>query len=186
MSTITLDTSTTSDSSQTNGKVCTVGRFITAEEGAKIVAVAATWVGTTYVLVGKDSQKLVQGDCSGTTYWIYQEAGFPYKYQPTATFPDYVTKTNRFRKIDPATQPLQAGDVLFWQGHMAIYSPFPPGTPEHDTGQTIHGVKTPDDIYTAFKPGGRPYGPFNSKIIRTTPYTVYRYFILPTPENCNP
>jgi hypothetical protein len=187
MSGVTLATSTTSDIAKTEGKACTVGQFISEADGWKIVNVAATWEGTPYGLVGAASQKGVLGDCSGSTNKIYNEAGFPYPYQSTGSCAAFASKTNQFRQIDPSKQPLQAGDILLWPGHMAIYAPFPSDNPKYDGGLFKHGVKKYNNMYTAFNNRtGKPYGPYNIEVFRGDPYTVYRYFTMTTPENCNP
>lgn len=185
MDPVTLSSSATSDTAITAGNGCTVGRFITEDEGWKVVNMAATWEGTPYRMVGAASEKSVLGDCSGSTNKIYVEAGFPYPYQTTASFAAFARTTNRFRKIDPAKQKLQAGDVLLWDGHMAIYAPFTPDSPKYDGNLYKRGQKKYNNMYTAFN--GRthhPYGPYNIEVFRSDPYTVYRYYILPSAEDC--
>lgn len=183
---VVIDKSVTSESANTKGKNCTVGEFITETEGWKIVAVAATWEGTPYRAIGGGSVKGSAGDCSGSTNKIYIEAGFPYPYQQTSTFEAYVQASNRFRKIEAKDSPLQAGDILFWPGHMAIYAPFPESDPRHDTGLIKGGNKKNNNMYTAFNRNStRNYGPFNIEVFRGDKYkAVYRYFRLPTDENC--
>ena len=101
------------------------GRFITPEEGQKIVAVARTWIGTPYSQMGGNSKKGKFADCSGSTHAIYEEAGFPYPHQSTKAFADYAAKTDRFKPA-PGNAP-QVGDVGYWrnakEGHMVIYDP---------------------------------------------------------------
>ena len=180
-----IATSTTSPADATAGTTCTVGRLITESEGWKIVSVAATWEGTPYRQVGDGSIKGVIGDCSGTTNKIYKEAGFPYPYKRTVNFVDYVASSHRFREILPGRQSLQAGDVLFWSGHMAIYAPFPEGHPKRDTGVIHRGKRVPNDFYTAFNDRtGAPYAPYNIATFRGDPYRVFRYFLLPGEANC--
>lgn len=172
-----IDTSETSDKANTAGKVCIVGEFISEDEGWKIVAIAATWEGTPYSLVGGGSVKNVGGDCSGTTNKIYIEAGFPYTYQSSANFASYSQATNKFRKIDTSKEPMQAGDILLWPGHIAIYAPFPEGHPKYFTGVIKHGKKMPNNMYTAFNQRtNTPYGVYNIEAFRGDAYTVYRYF----------
>lgn len=184
---ITLDQSSTSERANTQGKDCVLGKFITEADGWKIIEAAKGWEGTPYSLVGANSVKQVGGDCSGTTNKSFTEAGFPYPYQSTANFAAYARTSNRFRKIDPAKQPLQAGDVLLWPGHMAIYAPFPEGDPRRDTGVVLRGKKMANNMYTAFNSRtNTPYGPYNIATFRGDAYTVYRYLILPGPENCPP
>ncbi|GAA5175536.1 hypothetical protein GCM10025771_07970 [Niveibacterium umoris] len=177
--------SVTSERSNTQGKECTVGRYLSEAEGWKIVEVAATWEGTPYQMVGARSEKGIVGDCSGTTFKIYTEAGFPYGYRMTADFVAYVTETNRFREIDPATQPMQAGDVLFWTGHMAIFAPFPEGHPKRETGVMKAGKAIQNNMYTAFNAKRNvPYGPYNIATFRGDKYRVFRYFFLPGEAGC--
>jgi cell wall-associated NlpC family hydrolase len=65
---------------------------ISATDGALITTEAASWKGTPYSFVGAGTTKGENGggDCSGTTWRIYSNAGFKYEYQATATFPQYV------------------------------------------------------------------------------------------------
>lgn len=182
---LTMEKSSTSDKSNTQGKECVLGKFITEADGWKVVAAAQTWEGTPYSLVGAASVKGVGGDCSGTTNKSYVEAGFPYPFQTSGNFANYARSSNRFRKIDPASQPLQAGDVLLWPGHMAIYAPFPEGDPRRDTGVVKRGKKMANDMYTAFNSNStKPYAPYNIATFRGDAYVVYRYLITPGPENC--
>lgn len=139
------------------------GRFITASEGWKIAQVTKSWVGTPYAPVQKngkiepDSKKYVGGgavkkegaDCSGSTWKIYVEAGFPYgPYINTALFvnrvatePDFIRAwlqklvgseenfvkgTHFFKQVSLP----QVEDIGWWHngktgdkaaGHMVIY-----------------------------------------------------------------
>ncbi len=127
----------------------------------------------------------VGGDCSGITNKSYIEAGFPYPYHRTADFAGYVTASNRFRKIDPEKVPLQAGDLLLWPGHMAIYAPFPEGHPKRDTGVMLRGKKQMNDVYTAFNDRTNvPYKAYNIATFRPDKYKVFRYLIVQGPEEC--
>lgn len=183
--TMTLETSTTSDTANQQGKDCVLGKFISEADGWKIVEATSKWEGTPYSSVGAGSVKGVGGDCSGITNKSYVEAGFPYPYNPTRTFAAYARSSNRFRLIDPAKVPLQAGDVLLWPGHMAIYAPFPEGHPQRDTGVMRRGKKQMNDMYTAFNDRTNvPYKAYNIATFRGDAYTVYRYLIVPGPEAC--
>ena len=181
-----IEKSETSELTNMAGKECTVGRFISEDEGWKIVKFASSWEGTPYSLVGAGSVKGVGGDCSGTTNKIYTEAGFPYRYQSTSKFVEYASSTNRFRKIDLAKDKLQSGDILLWPGHMAIYAPFPEGHEKHDTGVVQRGKKKYNNMYTAFnsRANAPPFGPHNIETFRGDAYTVYRYFYLPNDSGC--
>jgi len=154
---------------------------ITAEDGAKIVAEAKSWKGTPYVLVGKASNKGAGGsaDCSGSTWHIYTEAGFPYDYQPTATFRAYVEKSGRFRELKP-DEPRQDGDLLYWSGHMAIYSTFKNGDLSDAITQRVNrngqNWTQKNDMWTASRPGGAAYGPGAIQYWRPGEQpTVFRY-----------
>ena len=185
VTTTTIDHSQTSDVAQTQGKPCVLGDFITEADGWKIVAEAATWEGTVYSAIGAQSVKGVSGDCSGSTFKIYCAAGFPYPYKQTASFEEYARTSNRFRRIDSATTPLQAGDVLLWPGHMAIYAPLPADHPKFHTGVVRRGVPMPNNFYTAFNANStRPYGPFNIQTFRADSYKVFRYLVMPGPSEC--
>jgi len=84
--------------------------FIVPEELQKIFGNAATWEGVPYLLGGKTRKG---ADCSGSTWKIYSEVGFPYPYKETMSFPG-----NEFREVsDP-----QPGDVVRWSGHLAIFA----------------------------------------------------------------
>jgi hypothetical protein len=181
---VAVEKSTTSEISNNQGKDCTVGKFISEDDGWKIVAAAATWEGTPYSLVGGSSVKGKGGDCSGTTNKSFVEAGFPYPYQSTANFASYAKSSNRFREIDRKKDAMQAGDVLLWPGHMAIYAPFPEGHPKRDTGVIKGGKKKANDMYTAFNSRtDTPYGPYNIETFRGDAYRVYRYYILPVAQD---
>ncbi len=180
-----LESSTTSDTSITQGRECVLGKFITEEEGWKIVSATATWEGTPYASVGDGSAKGVGGDCSGITNKSYREAGFPYPYQTTRTFKDYVAKSHQFREIDPAKTPMQAGDILWWPGHMAIYAPFPEGHPKRNTGVVKAGEPQNNDMYTAFNANRDvPYKAYKSTVFRPDKFLVYRYLAVKGPEKC--
>lgn len=165
--------------------VCQVGRMLTESEGWSIVAIAATWEGTPYLFVGAGSRKLVGGDCSGSTYKIYQEAGYPYPYKTTANFEAYVAQSGRFREVAADRSNMQAGDVLLWPGHMAIYAPFPEGNAKRMTGVVHHGQKVPNDFYTAFNDRtNQPYGAYNIATFRGDRFKVFRYILLPGEKGC--
>jgi cell wall-associated NlpC family hydrolase len=116
--------------------------------------VAKSWEGTYYIFGGKSRDG---ADCSGSTWAIYKEAGFLYKYLPSASFPN----SPNFRP-SPDNVP-QVGDIGRWNGHMAIYDP-----------------NAPDgkNVWTAHRTGGPPYGSYNferyNKIYGTV--TWYRYY----------
>lgn len=182
---VTLEKSATSETSNTQGKGCVLGKFISEEDGWKIVAAAKTWVGTPYKSWGGNSKKGIGGDCSGTTNKSYIEAGFSYPYQTTSNFANFARATNRFRQIDPDKVPMQAGDVLLWPGHMAIYVPFPEGHPDRNTGVIRKGKPVANDMYTAFNERRDvPYGPYNIATFRPDKYKVYRYLVVPGAAEC--
>lgn len=155
----TVDTSTTK--TETDGKGTSVRRLLTADEGNLIVQEAATWIETPYALVGANSIKKQQGDCSGTTSKIYFFAGFPYINNdrinvPTYEFPKLATGSPpRFEKVDVP----QAGDILWWEGHVAIYV-------------------EPDVMWTAFNSRTKaPYALHSISKFRNDKPIYYRYII---------
>jgi hypothetical protein len=182
---VSIGESETSPKANQQGKDCTIGTFITEADGWKIIAAAASWEGTPYRSAGAGSVKGVGGDCSGTTNKSYVAAGFPYPYKMTSTFAAYANESHQFRQISPDKTPLQAGDLLLWPGHMAIYAPFPEGDPRRDTGVMHHGQKRFNDMYTAHNEHtNAPYGPYNIETFRGDPYKVYRYLVLPSANDC--
>lgn len=89
--------------------------LLTKEEGKLIIKVAVEnkWLGTPYEPVGKDTIKGKQGDCSGTTWGIYSEAGFSYEYSRA----DQIEKNTRFKSVKEP----QIGDIGWKPGHIVIY-----------------------------------------------------------------
>jgi RHS repeat-associated protein len=141
--------------------------FITPEEGQLIANEASTWAGTPYApdkaddpYKGNGAKKMVAADCSGSTWAIFQAAGFPYKYRKSSDF-----RNGGCFKPSPGNVP-QVGDVGVFPGHLAIYAP------------NIDGK----DIWTAFRTG-KSYGRGESKYFGEV--TWYRYY---KPDNgcpCN-
>lgn len=105
--------------------------FISASDGKKIVQEASKWEDTKYVWGGATTNG---ADCSGSTWAIYRNAGFPYdvKYRSSSQFAH-----NPNFKMIPNTVP-QAGDVAWWSGHVAIWA-------------------GDGDIWTAHNSGGHAY-----------------------------
>jgi len=185
MSESAISESITTPSSEVTGKSCTVGRLISEAEGWHIVEVASSWEGTPYAAVGAGSLKGIKGDCSGSTNKIFIEAGFSYPYKTTGGFSAYVAASGRFQDVTESREGLQAGDILLWPGHMAIYAPFPPGHPKRETGVVRHGRPMRNDFYTAFNErNGTPYGPYNIATFRGDRYRAYRYLLLPGDPKC--
>ncbi len=112
---------------------------ISADEGQKIVDESRNWKGVEYVLGGKTKDG---ADCSGSTWSIYQNAGFGYKYSSTATF----SGNPKFKPV-PDNIP-QVGDVGLYPGHVLIFDP--------NAGKG-------KNVWTAYQPGGKPYGASNTK-----------------------
>ena len=80
-----------------------------------IVDEAKTWTGVPYFNGGGPNSTKEKADCSGATWNIYKNAGFPYKYSPASSF----GKSDRFKPV-PGNIP-QQGDVGRWSGHVLIY-----------------------------------------------------------------
>lgn len=91
------------------------GTCISRSEGQRIVKEASKWENTIYVYGGTTKNG---ADCSGSTWAIYRDAGFPYenKYKPSSQF----GQNPRFKLI--STSSPQEGDVAWWSGHVAIYA----------------------------------------------------------------
>ena len=104
-----------------------------------------------YVSGGKTKQG---ADCSGTTWKIYEEAGFSYgSYQSTATFRTLVGADNdkemKGKHFKQVSTP-QVGDIGWWNGHMVIYDP--------NAGKTNNGLTA--DCWSSSNPkSDRLYGP---------------------------
>ena len=153
---------------------------ISPTDGKKILDEAATWKGTPYALMGENSKKGVSGDCSGSTSQIYKAAGFPYDHQAAATFRDYSSKSMQFREIDITKEQMQAGDVLSWTDHLAIYGPNEAFAKEEATNDRIskksgkHWTEI-NNIWTATHPDGPPYHAAELRYFRGTGFKVYRY-----------
>ena len=77
---------------------------IPIDGGRRIVAEAAGWKGTPYMLNGPAAVKGVGGDCSGTTHKIYLGAQYPYTYQTANAFLAYALKSGFFREVSTGDQ----------------------------------------------------------------------------------
>jgi len=133
------------------------GRYITPTEGLWIVAKAKFWKGTPYgtgIYAGGNPTKDRGADCSGSTWKIYQEAGFSYgPYTNTVEFKKLVGTDSTFVKdkhfFKRVTMP-QAGDIGWWKGHMAIY--------DNNAGKTDTGQN--GNVWSASSPTSpRKFGP---------------------------
>lgn len=116
-------------------------------------------------MIGAASTKGLGGDCSGSTWRIYEAAGFSFDYVQSGEFAAYAVRSGRFRKLDPG-EPRQDGDVLSWPNHMAIVSSFSSAA-ERPTGH--------DDMWTASHPGGPAYAPALLRYWHPETATTYRY-----------
>jgi len=128
--------------------------LVSLSEGQTIVDVAKTWQGVPYFPNGGDKSSRDQADCSGSTWKIYGEAGFPYPYSPSDNF-------SRNPKFSPAPNNVpQVGDVGQWNGHVLIYDP---------------NAGNGNNSWSARKPGV-PYGPAHWQWWSGKgPVTWYRY-----------
>ena len=144
------------------------GRFITGTEGWKITLAAKLWEDTPYApqqtaskpVAGSDKYaggnpvKKKGADCSGSVWAIYKEAGFSYgPYTNTAGFKELVGTDEKFVKgghfFKRVSMP-QAGDIGWWQGHLAIY--------DKDVGKTDKGQD--GNVWSASSPTSpRKFGP---------------------------
>jgi cell wall-associated NlpC family hydrolase len=108
-------------------------RDVTAAEGERIVAEAALWKDTPYAdqphlqppgpyrqYNGAGAERGVGGDCSGSTWKVYGAAGFPYTYRASGQWSQAVNSGHiPFRRLSEG-EAGQAGDVLQFNGHLAI------------------------------------------------------------------
>lgn len=142
----------------------TKSRDISVAQGIRVTEAAEAWKGTPYASIGPASTIGKQGDCSGSTWRIYVAAGLPYTYQMTANFPAYVVQSKRFRELQPGDA-WQEGDILYWTGHMAIYSTFS-DDPADATIDRVNGAghhwTQKNDMWTAFRPNGPAYNAYSS------------------------
>jgi|GEM_PF-3020587 len=138
---------------------------ISAETGQKIVDEAKGWEGTKYapnpdeyphdplnIFHGPYAQKGVAADCSGSVHAIMESQGIDYPYTRSDDFADAANHGKiPFRKLDANEEP-QPGDVVLYDGHMAIYA---------GNGKVWSAHRT-----------GKPYKQFNVGTFGD--YTVYR------------
>ena len=113
--------------------------------------------------MGDKSVKQNGGDCSGSTYKIYDKAGFPYDYSNSANFQSYAISSGLFREIGIG-EANQDGDILSWTNHMAIFSKFFDDKINANTSRIKKGGHAwiqSNDMWTATKPNGPVYQPNN-------------------------
>ena len=149
---------------------------VSVDDGNLIVAEAATWKGTPYLLNGPASMKGAGGDCSGSTQKIYSAANCPYEFQMTGTFPAYAIQSGLFRELG-AGEAKQEGDLLSWSSHMAIYSSFANDPDDATTARVTNGQKWTqhNDMWTAWHTDGPAYSPAKLGYFRPEPPRVFRY-----------
>ena len=108
-------------------------RFLTEREAEPIARAAQAFVDHKVPYISRYLADESGADCSGSTYYIYNHAGFP--YSPRLSVAGFVEKikgdTNGkgkdehfpFAEIPPGSKP-QIGDVIVFNGngHMAIYA----------------------------------------------------------------
>jgi peptidoglycan DL-endopeptidase CwlO len=80
---------------------------------SQFIAVAKTKLGSRYVSGGKGPNVF---DCSGFVYWCLNHAGVTQSYMTSAMW----QKCGKYQKISNMGD-LQAGDVISYKGHVAIY-----------------------------------------------------------------
>ena len=173
------------------------GRFITASEGWRIVQVAKSWKGTPYGTGKYKGGGAVKGkgaDCSGATWKIYAEAGFPYGgYFNTVRFVNRVATDSHFivawlkdlvgseanfvkgeHFFKQVSLP-QVGDIGWWKGHMAIY--------EQNSGMCGKRNNVEGNIWSAYDVNAPNFGPAHTSFWDSPngPGNViwYRYWIAP-------
>lgn len=126
---------------------------------------------------GAASVKGVSGDCSGTTFLIFRTVGYPYEYQQSATFHAYAQRSGLFRQL-AANEAPQAGDILSWPNHMAIYAGAALSKENATTARVNSSGRAwvqQNDILTATHPSGAAYMPASLRYWRSDPPKIYRY-----------
>ncbi len=134
--------------------------LVNLEEGKRIEAQAQSWIRTPFLSPGATRRG---ADCSGSTWAIYQEAGFPYKRGGSWDIPNSL-----YFRLAPNNVP-QPGDVGWFPGHVLIYAPSGP-----------QGM----NVLTAHRAGGPSYGydylqSWGNQ--KNTTVKWYRYYIYPAP-----
>jgi len=103
-------------------------------EGDDIANVAEGWEGTPYAdqhdgpewpyssYKGAAAEKGTAADCSGSTWKILQEVGRPFEYKASWQWDSAVSNGSiPFRRL-AVDEALQVGDVIRFNGHLAIYA----------------------------------------------------------------
>lgn len=142
--------------------------LLTAVEGQRLVNQARQWNGVPYFKDGGASSSRDKADCSGATWRIYQESGYPYAYSGSNDFP-----SNPRFKPSPNNTP-QAGDVGWWRGHVLIYDP---------GAGSIPGAPEGADALSARRPGV-PFGPALTSWWAKDKGPV-KWFRYDKPDDCN-
>ena len=89
----------------------------------------------------------------------------------------YVDKEKKFRELDK-TENKQEGDILYWEGHMAIFSSFNDDTEDAKTdriGKKGNHWTQVNDMWTATHPGGPAYQPGKMAYFKSSEPRVFRY-----------
>jgi RHS repeat-associated protein len=123
---------------------CSCAEFISEAEGIKIAQQAKTWEGTPYKSPGH--AKGVGADCTGSTWQIYNNTGNNYvSEKDLMTASDFGERsTNCKMQVVPTPQ---AGDVVKFSSHLAIYDP------TIGTTSPLKGKRVKDVLWTTH---GRP------------------------------
>ncbi|HVP49691.1 MAG TPA: RHS repeat-associated core domain-containing protein, partial [Candidatus Bathyarchaeia archaeon] len=103
-------------------------KFISVQDAQQIVRIAALWASANTLYdgsKGRSSARGISGDCCGTTWGIYKEAGYEYEFKPAN---EEFTKSLREGgenhdklQVAPGNIP-QVGDIGYYNGHMCIYA----------------------------------------------------------------
>jgi hypothetical protein len=103
------------------------GRDISTSEGRSVAENAAEWKSTPYAEIdtpnsGANAICRVGADCSGSTNKIFEESGLNYEYKTSANFATAAAKEGFPFRVLESGEAHQPGDVVLFNGHMAIYA----------------------------------------------------------------
>lgn len=155
-------------------------REMTDPERTSVLNTAPQMAGTPYAPktgpnAGGNAQPGRGADCTGSIWWIFSKAGFPYPYVNTTAFPT----SPRWKPRAAGDNP-KPGDVgIYPSGHAVLYDPNAVERCGACSKQTSVNPKSND--WSASQPGGRPFGPAPLSWNPGTP--TWYYYDVPDPSS---